>query len=111
MVRSPSHLNCGSHASSDVRRERGPAELEQRAGPPDRYPDVVEELGVDVADRAREVVTHLLEEVGQLRGEQRARRRLGSATQGLAARGTTGSPVTGSSRVVTSRHARSASFW
>ena len=61
----------------DVRRERRPAELEQRAGPPDRYPDVVEELGVNVADRAREVVAHLLEEVGQLGGEQRTRRRLG----------------------------------
>ena len=66
----------------DVRRERRPAELEQRAGPPDRYPDVVEELGVNVADRAREVVAHLLEEFGQLGGEQRTRRRLGVGHRG-----------------------------
>ena len=36
----------------DVRRKRRPAELEQRAGPPDRDLDVVEELGVNVDDRA-----------------------------------------------------------
>ena len=66
----------------DVRRQRRPAELEQRAGPPDRYPDVVEELGVNVGDRAREVVAHLLEEFGQLGGEQRTRRRLGVGHRG-----------------------------
>ena len=66
----------------EVRRERRPAELEQRAGPPDRDADVVEELGVDVGDRAREAVAHLLEEVGQLGGEQRTRRRLGVGHRG-----------------------------
>ena len=72
---------------TEVRRERRPAEFEQRAGPPDRYADVVEELGVDVGDRAREIVAHLLEEVGQLGGEQRTRRRRGVDHRGAHAPG------------------------
>jgi hypothetical protein len=59
---------------SQVRRERRPAELEQGSGTPDRDADVVEELGVDVADRAGEVDADLLQEVGQLGGQQETRR-------------------------------------
>ena len=96
----------------DVRRERRPAEFDQRTGPPDRHPEIMEELGVNVGDRAREVVAHLLEELGQLGGEQRTRRRLGVGHRGPHAPGRRPArPAAGSSRVMTSRHARSASFW
>ena len=77
VVRSPSHLNSGRNVWASAAGQDIAHQLEHGPGAADRDPQVMQELGVHVADGAGDVGLERAEQVQQHRRDSRGSRHLG----------------------------------